>query len=1019
MLLPDTIVINSVFFYHLPLSLNFLSLVLSLLMLITFMRFKRLRINSGNLILSILSTEFLFSAFLLANFFYVEESDIFNFHESGYNFSPEILPYLTLDKDDISCRILGVLFIFLIYNLFCLNCCLAHNLYTCVKYKGIQENKSRFVKYFIISLLISFSICIYAVLNKDIGSGELGYCGIKEGSDLEIIIFISLMLIFMFNIYVAAYVLVNKGKLMRSLKQENVKKSRDQNNDKNVASINNMTNSTTNKKNQALSAFGIENLRNSHPGKNKNSDKEDIKITEIDLKISDKEIKETEGHLETKPDDLRTEPSQNTQFAMSNFEVFIKINLSYIVVFMINWIPMWFLSIWSFWCVFAKSCDASTCQDVLRIVGMNIMCSNAIFLFLVRIKETHVKKKLTKLLFSRSKKGKKKSDNDIKSKLITHAIRNEKKLGGGFNKQTSINNTELSRFDSNFSFQMMMKSAPKERSPEHKQNINNENDAKEFASHLETRAVTMHTLHSLNTRELTNYSEEKAESMSDIMKIFLILPYMFDKLDKLLPESQFSEVLITSTDISPPPLETKVSDKSSKPISFLKAFTLDETKAASFLDSAKDSKKGSLKDQSNASSKKGSLKSPQDNNNAMDPKKVSINEQSSEFKKSSFKESKSCTEQTKSLDGKTNLKETKDSKKGSLKETNMKKSMFKQPPWTDYLYNKYYLEEVETSDLVKESLDLMSKFRLVKEKITCVAYNKEYFDWMHDFSNFDKDEIKKAFGVLENYDNIKNISDLKIDLEIKTADSRYFLKIIHKDVKKFLVEKYFKSYHLYINQQKKSFLPKIFGLFSFQFHNSNVNISFILYENPFIRYKSMQEKTDILGYLRINPLEIKKRIVFNEEKIVEHYHRSYSFTVKEDDLKLKKEEKSRMLEILKKDLEFLSNLQAVKYSFVLFFYKFNDKLILQALDSDQKEDIIVGKKHVISNVNITMDNEDFSLRNGIGYCIGTFYELFKFLKVNKKKIKSMEKSEEISQSMFSTQNAELYGQSMFDLVQEL
>ena len=133
MLLPDTIVINSVFFYHLPLSLNFLSLVLSLLMLITFMRFKRLRINSGNLILSILSTEFLFSAFLLANFFYVEESDIFNFHESGYNFSPEILPYLTLDKDDISCRILGVLFIFLIYNLFCLNCCLAHNLYTCVK----------------------------------------------------------------------------------------------------------------------------------------------------------------------------------------------------------------------------------------------------------------------------------------------------------------------------------------------------------------------------------------------------------------------------------------------------------------------------------------------------------------------------------------------------------------------------------------------------------------------------------------------------------------------------------------------------------------------------------------------------------------------------------------------------------------------------------------------------------------------------------------------------------------------
>lgn len=110
---------------------------------------------------------------------------------------------------------------------------------------------------------------------------------------------------------------------------------------------------------------------------------------------------------------------------------------------------------------------------------------------------------------------------------------------GGFNKQTSINNTELSQFDSNFSFRMMMKSSPKERSPEHKQNISNETDAKEFASHLETRAVTMHTLHSLNTRDLTNYSEEKVRSMSDIMKIFLILPYMFDKLDKLLPNPNF------------------------------------------------------------------------------------------------------------------------------------------------------------------------------------------------------------------------------------------------------------------------------------------------------------------------------------------------------------------------------------------------------------------------------------------------------------------------------------------------
>ena len=433
------------------------------------------------------------------------------------------------------------------------------------------------------------------------------------------------------------------------------------------------------------------------------------------------------------------------------------------------------------------------------------------------------------------------------------------------------------------------------------------------------------------------------------------------------------------------PLETKISHNKNPKKSLLKAFSLDDPR-----EEKPDKTSGQKND---------------------DPKN---------FKKSSFKDFKTSTVMIKELDSKLGSFKT---PKGSLKDPTFKKSMFKHPPWTDYLYNKYYLEEVEIADLMKDSLDLMSKFKLTKEKITCVAYNKEYFDWMCDFSNVDKEEIKKAFSLLENYENLKKVSEMKMDLEIKTEDSRYFLKIIHKDVKKFLVEKYFKGYHLYIHQQKKSFLPKILGLFSLQFHANNANISFILYENPFIRSRSIQEKTDILGYLRVNPLEIKKRFIFNEEKIAEHYHRSYSFTVKEDDLKLKKEEKNRMLGLLKNDLDFLATLQAVKYSFVMFFYKFNDKVILQSLDSDQKEDILEGKKHVISAVHIAQEeknHEDFGLRNGIGYCVATFYDMFRFLKgQNKKKMKSMEKSEEISQSMFSTQNSELYGHSLYDLVQEL
>ena len=82
------------------------------------------------------------------------------------------------------------------------------------------------------------------------------------------------------------------------------------------------------------------------------------------------------------------------------------------------------------------------------------------------------------------------------------------------------------------------------------------------------------------------------------------------------------------------------------------------------------------------------------------------------------------------------------------------------------MYNKYYLEEVEISDLVKDSFELKSKYKTKNEKITCVAYNKEYFDMMFEFSEIKKEDIKKAFNLLENYENLKKIEKLKNDFEI-------------------------------------------------------------------------------------------------------------------------------------------------------------------------------------------------------------------------------------------------------------
>lgn len=915
MYLPCSLPMSSVFYYYIPFSLIMLSILLSFLMLLTFIKLKRSRMNSGELIKSIIFFEFMFSLFLLANFFYAENSYIYKFERIGFEISPQIFPFSIFNDYDFVCQILGGVFICLISFIFCLNLCLTHNLYIYIRFKELKYTKERFIKYLVFSAFVCFGFCLYAFLKKEIGSGELGYCGIKENSKLEIVIVIFLFLIFISNSYVGVYVLKNKKELVKTLKQEQNNKSSEEISPKME---------TDKQKEKPLSSVEIIDPTNNRTEENVKSNSTHLeKIIQI----------QTEQKAENSMK-LQFELKNQIQCSLSNFEIFIKINLYYMIIFMITWIPLGILSFRNFWCNSSDNCYKTNFEDIIRLIGLYVMCFNNIFLFFTRINETHVKKKMAKLLYIWQKKDNKKRENDIKNKLIKQAIKNER-IVESYSKQTSImNNTEVSKFDSNFSFEMMRKDNDTEMHPETQSDILNAMSSKCFSS----------------------TSKDKGEVMNEMMTIFLIIPYLLCKLDKIQPETQFSEVLIASIDAKmlTSPIENKLTFKHQVGNSTIKSnsFSKEEEKKDSLVNEMGEVKKESMKD----------------------PILVQN-----------------------------------------------KKSIFKSPPWTDYLYNKYYLEEVEISELMKSSFEIMSTFKMTKKIITCIAYNKEYFDWVYEFSGLNRVDIIKSFGLIENRENLKKIKELKIDLEIKTADSQFFLKIISKDIKKFLVEKYFKNYHLYVHQQKNTFLPKIIGLFSFQFHSNNSNISFILYENPFVTNQKTQEKTDILGFLKINNLKIQKRIIFNEEKIEDHRN-SNSFTVKEDDLKLQKDEKHRLLEILGKDISFIAGMQLVKYSFVMFFYKFNDKVILNALHSDDRRDII-EKQNVVFNLNLKRDilenQSDFGLRNGIGYCVATFSEIFSLVKNNDKKKKKLEKSGDISQPIHSVKNSELYGQSIFEFVQDL
>ena len=157
------------------------------------------------------------------------------------------------------------------------------------------------------------------------------------------------------------------------------------------------------------------------------------------------------------------------------------------------------------------------------------------------------------------------------------------------------------------------------------------------------------------------------------------------------------------------------------------------------------------------------------------------------------------------------------------------------------------------------------------------------------------------------------------------------------------------------------------------------------------------------------------------EKSSQEVNRTYSFIVGEDDLRLKSEEKNNLLTILKRDIDFFKLIDAYKYTFILFFYKFNDKIILKALEQNNINEI--NEKNKMENLTIENKNsKSFQLANGIGFCVASFKDIFRFLKKNKKNEAgklSHANTASLTDSIFSIEQAGSYGQALYDIIFEL
>ena len=304
--------IHSILCFYLPLIFSILSLLSCLLFLFTYLKYEKLRINSGRIIFLLIFCIMFFTVHLLASLFYSVERSEANTGE--------------IYTSPLWCTVLGIITNLFIYNFLILNLCLCHNLLCCILYKESTFNK-RYRIYLALSLFISVIITIILGIFKEIGYGPLGFCWLRNEKVSQIIHIITVSVVFPLAIGILIYV------------------------------------------------YSKEHFINVHS--------------------------------------LYYYNEEN--FTQNNRKLFIRMNLSYIFVFSLTWLPSSVIYILDF--IFKRNhwnIDAFWFA-IVRAIALEFLCFSAFCMFLVRIQEPIVRKAFRKLIFqskNEEKDGKEQRNSD-------------------------------------------------------------------------------------------------------------------------------------------------------------------------------------------------------------------------------------------------------------------------------------------------------------------------------------------------------------------------------------------------------------------------------------------------------------------------------------------------------------------------------------------------------------------------------------------------------------------------------
>ena len=113
--------------------------------------------------------------------------------------------------------------------------------------------------------------------------------------------------------------------------------------------------------------------------------------------------------------------SSKISFENENQRIYLFLNMSYMLLFVVDWLPLAILNFMSWSCTFYISCDYHTeFSEVWETMCLLLISGNGLFIFLIRIREPTLRKFYLKVCMRRKSKSHKKFS--LKSQLIDKAL---------------------------------------------------------------------------------------------------------------------------------------------------------------------------------------------------------------------------------------------------------------------------------------------------------------------------------------------------------------------------------------------------------------------------------------------------------------------------------------------------------------------------------------------------------------------------------------------------------------------